>query len=62
VLRWPGGGFIWRRPASLHVVSEGHTYTLPIVNTTLYAACAAVAVGVAFAVLIRALARLGRSA
>ena len=60
-LRWPWGGLVWRRPVGLHVVAEGRDYRVPILDVTLQAACAAVAVGILFAVLIHALTHLGRS-
>ncbi len=61
VLRYPGGGIIWRRPVALSVETEDRTYRVPIININLRATWAAVVIGVLFAIAIRALSGLGRS-
>jgi hypothetical protein len=61
VLRWPGGGIIWRRPVALSVAAEERTYRVPIINVNLRATIAAVGIGMLFAIAIRALSGLGRS-
>ncbi len=60
-LRWPGGALLWRRPLALRVTAEGRTYHVPILNITLRAICAALAIGALFALLIGVLTNLERS-
>ena len=33
-IRWPGGGWVWNRPAAVMVESEGQVARLPIVDVT----------------------------
>lgn len=60
-LQWPHGGITWRRPMALRLEGKGTTDTVPIMDVTLRAMGVAVAVGIIFATLIWALARLRRS-
>ncbi len=61
VLRFPGGGIVWRRPVALSVASEDRAYRVPITNINLRATWAAVMIGILFAIAIRTVAGLGRS-
>lgn len=60
-VRWKTFGLCWKRPVRLHVDSGEREYDVPIWNVTRRATCMVVALMVLFAVLIRGLARLGRS-
>jgi hypothetical protein len=61
VLRRPWGALLWQRPVALQVVTQGRTYQAPILNVTLRATCAAIAIGALFGMLIGALFNLGRN-
>ena len=48
-IRWPFGGFVWNRPIAVLTEQDGESERIPIVDVTLVAQVALLALGAAFA-------------
>ncbi len=49
-IRWPNGGFVWNRPVAVVVERGDESERIPIVDVTLVAQVALLALGAAFAI------------
>ena len=50
VVRWPGGGLVWNRPAAVLVEREGRVRRIPIVDVTRLVQAGLLGLGLALAI------------
>ena len=50
VVRWPGGGLVWSRPAAVLVEREGRVRRIPIVDVTRLVQAGLLGLGLALAI------------
>lgn len=61
VIEWPGGGFVWNRPAAVTVEREGTIERHPIVDVTRVAQIALIVAGLSSILIVAVLTRSRRN-